>query len=371
MKIAIIMPLAEQRGGAELMLLHLLRANKQGPQVEYQVAFLEDGPMVADVQALGYPVQVFRAGHLRQASQFLTTVRALKGWMQREKVQIAMSWMAKAHLYAGPAAKMAGVPAIWWQHGIPDGHWLDRCVTALPTRKIFCCSQIAQRAQQRLSPKRETCVIYPAADLDSLAPSVLPSMAEARQKVGLPEAGPIIGIVCRLQRWKGVHVFLDAVAQVAQIRSDAYFVVVGGTHALEPEYPGVLAAQVKRLKMDEKLRFAGYQANSALWMQAMNVVVHASVDAEPFGMVVIEAMALGKTVIASKAGGPLEIVEDGVDGFLTPPGDAATLAETILQVISAPTLPQTFSQAARQKAATFSTERLALEVARNLQLEIA
>lgn len=371
MKVAIIMPLAEQRGGAELMLLHLLRANKQGPQVEYQVAFLEDGPMVADVQALGYPVQVFRAGHLRQASQFLATVRALKGWMQREKVQVAMSWMAKAHLYAGPAAKMAGIPAVWWQHNIPDGHWLGRWTTLIPANQIFCSSQAAQHAQQKLKPKRKTVVIYPSVDLCHFDSALLPSPAEARRTLGISEMGPLIGIVCRLQRSKGIYVFLDAAAEIAKIRPDARFVVVGGRHALEPDCPEMLAAQAKSQGVSEKVIFAGYQANTALWMQAMDIVVLASIGTESFGMVIIEGMALGKTVIASKAGGPLEIVEDGVDGFLTPPGDAAALSETILQVLSVPNLPQTFSQAARQKAATFSTERLALEVARNLQLEIA
>lgn len=370
MKVALVMPLAEQRGGAELMLLHLLRANQQGPKVDYHVAFLEDGPMVAAVQALGYPAQVFHAGHLRQAVQFLATVRALKGWMQREQVQVVMSWMAKAHLYAGPAAKMAGIPAVWWQHGIPGGHWLDRITTALPARKVFCCSQIAQRAQQTLFPKRETCVIYPAADSEQLAPGALPNIAEARQSVGLPETGPVIGIVCRLQRWKGVHVFLEAAAQVVQSHPDAHFVVVGGKHALEPNYPDALAMQVKHLGIEEKVCFVGYQPNSALWMQAMDVVVHGSVGAEPFGMVVIEAMALGKTVIASKAGGPLEVIEDGMDGFLTPPGDAAALAEMISRVISEPNHLHDLSQAARRKAAKFGTDRLAVEVARSLQLEV-
>ena len=366
MKIAIVMPLAEQRGGAELMLLHLLRANKAGPNVDYQVVFLEAGTMVAAVQALGYPVSVFPAGQLRQVGRFAATVYALKNWMQHLNIQIAMSWMSKAHLYAGPAAFAAGIPSVWWQHGVSGGHWLDRWATATPAQMIFCCSKTAEQAQKQLLPRRKTSVIYPAVDLSRLAPDVLPSVTQARQEIGLPAGRPVIGIVSRLQHSKGVHVFLEAAAQVARSHPDAQFVVVGGTHALEPDYADALTAQVGRLNIGGSVLFAGYQENSLLWMQAMDIVVLASIAPEGFGMVIIEAQGLGKTVIATRSGGPSEVVEDGVDGFLTTPNDASGLAEALLKALPALHQPGPAS-AARRKAASFGTERLAEDMARNLQ----
>ena len=367
MKVAIIMPLAEQRGGAELMLMHLLQANRLGPQVEYQVAFLEDGPMVAEARDLGYNVRVFPAGHFRDLSRQIRTIVGLRHWFKQEKMQGVMSWMSKAHLYAGPAAFLAGIPSVWWQHGIPRTDIIDWWVTRLPAKMVFCCSKAAQAAQQTLTPLRTTRVINPAVDLARFDPGLLPTPAEARRQLELPEKGPLIGIVCRLQRWKGVHVFLAAAAQVARSHPEVNFVVVGGAHALEPEYPKALAEQVQTLGLSEKAFFAGYQADSALWMQALDVVVHASVQAEPFGMVVIEALALGKLVIASKAGGPLEVVEEGVDGLLTEPGNVPALAAALNQVLEAHSTHPAMQKAARQKARCYGTDRLATDLAWNLQ----
>ena len=368
MRVAIVMPLAEQRGGAELMLMHLLRANRHGPGADYRVAFLEDGPLADEVRALGYPVQVFPAGQLRDLPRFLAVTRRLRQWFKRERVQLVLSWMSKAHLYAGPAAALAGVPAVWWQHGIPGGHWMDRTAARLPAREVFCSSNAVQAAQRRVRPARDTSVIYPAVDLERFHPARLPTPGQARRQLGLPPAGPLVGIVCRLQHGKGVHVFLDAAAQVLATRPGASFVVVGGEHALEPDYPARLASQVRRLGLADRVLFAGYQACTELWMQALDVCVHASTGTEAFGMVIIEAMALGKVTLAAKADGPLEIIEDGVDGLLVEPGKPALLAEAIRCGLERQATDPAMPLAARRKAAQFGKERLAAEVA--LRLEV-
>ena len=98
-----------------------------------------------------------------------------------------------------------------------------------------------------------------------------------------------------------MHVFIDAMAQVHQVRPEARAVIVGGPHETEPRYADELRARVLALGLDGVLSFAGFRSNAAEWMQAMDVFVHAS-DREPFGIVVIEAMALGKPVIAGDCG---------------------------------------------------------------------
>src|SRR5690606_33699004 len=76
----------------------------------------------------------------------------------------------------------------------------------------------------------------------------------------------------------------------------------------------------------DRVHFAGFQRNPADYMAAMDVVLHTSVEAEPFGLVVLEAMALRKPVVTTTTGGPRDVVLDGVTGFLTPAGDPAALA---------------------------------------------
>jgi glycosyltransferase involved in cell wall biosynthesis len=103
---------------------------------------------------------------------------------------------------------------------------------------------------------------------------------------------------------------------------------------------------------------AGLQRNVPEWVQAMDVFVHAS-DQEPFGIVIIEAMALGKPVIAGNAGGPTEIITDGVNGLLTAYDDAEALTEAILRYLDDQEFAQSAGIAARQRALQFSTQRYA------------
>jgi glycosyltransferase involved in cell wall biosynthesis len=102
----------------------------------------------------------------------------------------------------------------------------------------------------------------------------------------------------------------------------------------------------------------GLQKNVQEWVQAMDVFVHAS-DHEPFGIVIIEAMALEKPVVASDTAGPSEIITPGVDGCLTPFGDAAALSAAILRYLSDPQLARRTGRAARERAMQFSTESYA------------
>ncbi len=366
MKVAIVMTLAHQRGGAELALQHLLRANRRASRVEYTLGFLEEGPMVDEAEALGYRVRVFEAGRLRQLQRYARTVLSLAAWLRREQVQMTLSWMSKAHLYAAPAARLAGSPAVWWQHGVPEAGWLDLCATRLPARAVFCCSIAAQQAQQQLSPPRPTWVIYPAVDLERFDPERLPTPAEARVQLGLPTHGPLIGILARLQRWKGLHVFLESAARVLQVYPEAQFVILGDPHFSEPDYLTELIEQARQARISEQVHFAGYQTEIPLWMQALDVVVNASVGPEPFGMTIIEAMALSKSVVATRQGGPLEIISDGKDGLLVQPDDAGALASAILHLIEHADSRRVIGKSARQRAQQFSTDRFVTEMARHL-----
>jgi glycosyltransferase involved in cell wall biosynthesis len=150
-------------------------------------------------------------------------------------------------------------------------------------------------------------------------------------------------------------------AQIRRRHPQAHCVVVGGTHDLEPGYADAVERQVASLGLDRHVTFAGLQANVPDWMHAMDVVVHAS-DREPFGIVVIEAMALGKPVVAGSEGGPREIVTDGVDGLLVAYGDSAALAAAVRRYLEDPEFAKRVGTAARRRAAHFAGPRYAQNV---------
>lgn len=364
----IVMPLADQRGGAELALVHYLAGVERSRRSEVFVCYLQEGPLADWTSAAGFRTAIIPSGRLREPWSAARCIYGLSRWLRQNGIRVVVSWMNKAHLYVGPAALLVGVPAVWWQHGVPRNGGLDLAVTLLPARRVLACSDAAARAQRKVFGQRaDLRTIYPPVDLELLAR--IGNAQQSRASLGLPGDRLIVGIVARLQRWKGVHVFLEAARELLSRRSDLLFVVVGGPHPLEPDYALSLERLARELGLADHVLFCGYQANAPQWMSAMDVVVNASFG-EPFGMVIIEAMALGKAVVATRLGGPTEIITDGVDGLLVAPGSVAELAGAIRRLLDEPGLRTSLGRAAHGRAQSYAVPRFVLEVTSSLH-EIA
>lgn len=356
MRALVVMPVAVQRGGAELMLLQLLE-HGASHGLESTVVFLEDGPLVAWCHDRGVRAVVLPAGKVRQVARFAATVRRLTGLARGEDPQIMVAWMGKGHLYSAPAALVSGTRRVWLQAGIPtrDG-WMDRLATLLPADRIVTLSKAGDDAQRSLRPRRSTAMVYPATDLSKFDPGALGSPGDVRDRLGLPPDVPLYGTVGRLQRWKGFHVLIEALPEVLRTHSQARCVLVGGEHASEPEYPAQLRVLARELRVSDNVVFAGHQTNPEEWMQALDVFVHAA-NREPFGIVIIEALALGKPVVATNTAGPTEIISPGREGLLVPYGDAAAQADAVATLLSDAALRTSMGTAARARATDFSVDR--------------
>ena len=356
--ILVLMPLASIRGGAERTLLDLL-GSSVARKIRWSLVVFEEGEIVRLVRAIGIDVHVIDAGRLRQPLRMAASIRKISRLARSMQADLILSWMPKAHLYGGAAALLGRRAACWFQHGRPStASALDRLMARLPARAILTCSADVAAAQGKVSPQRRTIVVHPGVDLQRFDPQHLPTPAECRQQLGLAAEGPLIGIVGRLQHWKGIHVLLEAMPRVIERHPGAHCVVVGGPHDLEPLYPGFLDERIEQLNLQNHVTLAGAQSDVPRWMMAMDVFIHAS-DHEPFGIVILEAMALGKPVIATDGGGPPEIITPGVNGMLTPFGDAAALARAILHYLDHPDLAQQMGIAASHRAKQFSTETFA------------
>ena len=182
--------------------------------------------------------------------------------------------------------------------------------------------------------------------------------AHVRAEFGLFGQTPLIGMVGQITPWKGWHVLVEAIPAVRARFSNATFLLVGRPTRLQDErYQEGLCARLCEDGQSDAVIWTGFRTDIPAIVTACDVVVHASVEPEPLGMVILEAMAAGRAVICTRGGGTEELVEDQVTGLVVPPGDADALARDLLRCLSQPTLVRDFGEVARTRAAPFSHDR--------------
>ncbi len=346
------MPIAEKRGGAEQLLQGFL-AQIPDLDIKCTVAFLEEGPMHRDCKEVGLSTTVIPAGRLRHIGQSLWTIHRISELATNVGADLIFSWMPSAHLYGAFASAITGLPSAWYQHGLPrNTTWLNRLVSFLPATGVIACSRTVAQTERQRWPHRPTKVAPPCVDTDRFDPAALPSPDVARQQLDLPEEGPLIGTVGRLQHWKGMHTLIRAMPRILRQYPNAHAVIVGGRHEHEPDYEDFLAREIEARDLHDRILCVGFQSNVPLWMQAMDIFVHAA-DREPFGMVIIEAMSLGKPVVAGDRGGPTEIITENENGLTAPYEDEDALSQQILRYLNNPSYARTLGGNARERALDF------------------
>jgi glycosyltransferase involved in cell wall biosynthesis len=235
---------------------------------------------------------------------------------------------------------------LWWQHAIADRHWLDLAANLLPARAVACYSDAAAEAQQRLWPHRQTIVIPAGVDVASGSEA---GVEQANRSPALPAGVPIVGIVGRLQAWKGQDRLLRAQAILRERGVVFHLVIVGGdSYGLSPEYAASLPSLISQLGLDGAVTLTGEVADAMPSIKLLDVLVNAS-DPEPFGIVLLEAMAAGVAVVAVDAGGPRDIVEHGRTGMLARSGRPEDLADALEPLLSSRALREELGEAGRRR----------------------
>jgi glycosyltransferase involved in cell wall biosynthesis len=270
----------------------------------------------------------------------------------------------KMHLL-GARCRPAGAQVLWHLHDYPD----TRPLTATLLRaQAHCCSEIvansesvARAARKLLGPQPPVRTIYNAVDLNRFRPDGASIDLDAL--AGLPPlavGGIRVGLVATFARWKGHDVFLKAFSQVrAPVPVRGY--VIGGP-IYQTDASQFSSAELRNLAAScglshSSVGFTGRVAEVSAALRALDVVVHASTEPEPFGLVVAEAMACGRPVVVSQAGGAAEIAQGGA--LFHTPGDVAELAERLSELVSNAALRASLAQAGRDAAARlFSRARL-------------
>lgn len=335
------------------------------PDVRAACVFLEDGPDVEAMRRLGVDATALRAGRTRDVRRMAGVIRALGLRIARLEADVVVAQTSKAQVYAGTAAALRRVPAVWFQSEMPgssrgmpgQGQWLQEVAARVPSRAVVCTSDFVAREHRTRWPRADVHRIYPGVRADGVA---------ARRQ----EPGPTvrIAVVGRLQRWRRVELALDALALALRDEPRLRLVVVGAARPdFDADYPDQLRAQAAALGVEHAVEFLGAVPDPSDRIGEADVLLHVA-DREPFGQPVAEALLRGVPAVVPPEGGPAEVVRDGIDGFVVDPTDAPALAAALVRLARDPGRRAAMGAAGRERAyELFDARRTAAEAWRLLE----
>ena len=253
------------------------------------------------------------------------------------------------------AARLVGVPQVSHVRFLPDYFRpIDRRLAKFVDFFIYMSNAIEQQYRTEVGvPAHKGKVIYDPFDFASFGNGGR-SAAQVRKELGLGDHHQVVSNVGRIVPWKGQDVFLRAMARVVRSCPNAMALIVGsaaGKQAAQ-EYYRQLEKLVEELGLSDNVIFTGFRRDIPEIMAASDVVVHSASRPEPFGRVVVEAMAANRPVVATAAGGVLEIIDDQETGLLVPLEDSARMAQAIETLLEDAALAERMGQRARREAET-------------------
>lgn len=332
-------------GGGELRLLEYLRLTRI-PRAGLSVVLCEDGPFTQRIEDAGIPVAIIRWNRAtrqpRRTVQTVLAARRLRRHLRHHRVRVLLCNTYNDLLLGAPAARSLGIPVVWRSHadvfpylGDDERQAAARFVCENVTR-VLATTDYDRRLIVGAGVEADRVhVVRLGVDASLYADPDGRQRRKMRAGLGFSGDDPVFGFVARLVPQKGHLVFLDALERVAAKCPEARALVVGDAAAdgSDPDgYRDRVRRAAEHAGLSDRIVFTGFRDDVPALLAAMDVFVHASLR-EPFGSVIVEAMAAGKPVVASRTLGPEEIITDGVTGFLTPPGDAASLADAMLRLL--------------------------------------
>jgi glycosyltransferase involved in cell wall biosynthesis len=313
------------------------------------------GFMAERLAESGLRPEVLGMGPRPSPSFLLKTAKRLR----EEGIEILHAHGYTAGAVARAAAVLAGTPRIishvhtTSENLGPKQIWTDRLL-GLFTDRVLCCSRAtAESLSLRVGiPRRKLRVVR-----NGVPRAPRPPGDGLRKKLGLGEDTRVLLCAASLARHKGHEVLLDAFSRVTGPFPDTALVLAGDGPLRE-----TLKSQAGRLAIASRVAFAGMVPEIGELLSLCDVAVLAS-SREGLPLWLLEALSAGKPLVAAAAGGVPEVVSDGVNGFLVPPGDPGAMARAIAELLSKPGLRRSMSEAAEKTyLEKFTVERMIEDV---------
>lgn len=356
-------------GGAELYLLDVVR-----PLANAHVALFEDGPFAQRLNDAGVSVEVLPSAssflQVQKSGTWHAALRALPGLIQltmrmarrAQAYDVLFANSQKSLLVAGLAGAWARRPVIWNLHDmLTADHFsaLNRRVAILWanrfTDRVIVNSHATQDAFSQSGGRAEkTQVVYNGIDptpFDRTGPDDLSSL---RRELSLPDHVPLVGVFSRLAPWKGQHVLIEALDALPTVHA---LLVGDSLFRGDASYEQTLRHTAEEAGVSDRVHFLGFRDDIPHLMHLVDVVLHTSTAPEPFGRVIVEGMLAARPVIATRAGGAVEIVQEPDTGVLVPPGQPGALADAIQDLLDSPRKARAMGRTARH----YARERFGVE----------
>ncbi len=355
-------------GGAERSLLLLMTFLDHSRWQPHLIA--APGLLSEEAGKAGIPVHTLELPRLRGSSRSLLDLWngavSISHIAKEAGAALIHSNTVRATAYAGLAARLASLPFVWHMRDYwlteaePTTKWADRLGKFIFCRMATGVLSNSHAVAGHLPCSAKLSVLHNGIDLSHFDPVHIAAnnRADLCEAAGFPSAAPIVGMVGRARPLKGQDIFLQMAGQLAATVPDCRFLVVGGDpFQVDDDYEARLMAMCSQLGLDDRVHWTGQLEDVRPALEAMDIFVNPGVP-EGFGLVNVEAMAMGKPVIAF-AHGPLpEIVAHEETGLLVPPGDVAALAESVSRLLQEPVLSRRMGRAGRRRVEQqFSIER--------------
>lgn len=291
------------------------------------------GPFPDSLARDGISILHVPFGPLLNLRGVLRSVRRLRDLIREHRIDLLHANGPQTNVCAGLAGRLNRVPVIWHVRNLLYGDmWdVDRICGRLASR-IICNSDAIRERFRGSRAWAKTVKILNAIDTNEFNPRVPREPFRRELKIAPEETA--VGIVGRIGLGKGHRHFVAAAVQLLRTGSPAQFFIIGDSLFPEDTWRAeALRSQIKEAETEDRIRFTGFRSDIPSVMRGLDVLVLAS-DAEPCGRVLFEAMASGTAIVATHSGGTPEIVRDGSEGLLVPPGNPDALARAIGRLIN-------------------------------------
>ena len=323
------------------------------------VACGAEGSLSESLRRCGIPVFVIPLPSLKgEASSVSKAAAGLKELIEKEDIKIIHANSTRSALYALSASKSLNKPVIYHARVLRDrwaDFFLDRYLSRNCKLIIANSNEVAKRFPKRRGVAKVQ-VIYNGIDISAFDKT---DRQNSRKAYGLDSESAAVGIISMLEPRKGHGVLLDAFRIVRANVPSARLLIAGSEPPGAGGWRQVLENSIRSYGLSDSVRLIGEVHDVASFMCAIDVFAFPVIKPEGFGRVVIEAYAARRAVVASNLGALKEIIENGISGFLLPPGKINALADAIIELLGDGALRARLGEAGRRRAeAEFNIDRL-------------